>query len=367
MLKYLSIQTLNGWKSKVLVFAIALTGCVQTNQTTVSPTEDGTSGEKPSVVVSHRVLCDLTEEIAQDTIQLNCLLDPNQDPHTYRSTPSDRKAVETAQLILYGGYEGEPGVEGLIEASNTSAPIVAVFEEAVPNPLEGEAHHHDHHGDHHDHGEKEQVEHSDHEQNHAADKGENVPDPHVWHDVQNSTAMVDVIRNQLTEINPDQADFYTENAQQLTTQLDQLDTWVNAQVATIPPGKRKIVTTHDALAYYVNAYGFEAAESLQGLSTEETPSAARVKELVETIEQAKVPTIFVETTTNSTAIETVAREANVKVSEQKLFVGSLGVQNSDTGTYIGMITHNTCAIAKGLGGTCTPFKVMTGDNQPEEE
>ncbi|MEQ9550662.1 MAG: zinc ABC transporter substrate-binding protein [Coleofasciculus sp. G3-WIS-01] len=361
MLKYVFSQTLNGWNSKVLALAIALTGCVQTNQTAVSPTGEGTvSGDKPSVVVSHRVLCDLTKEIAQDTIQLNCLLDPNQDPHTYRSTPSHRKAVETAQLILYGGYDGEAGVEGLIEASNTSAPIVAVFEEAVPNPLEGEAHHHDH-------GEKEQGEHSDHEENHAADKGEKVPDPHVWHDVQNGMAMVEVIRNQLAQINPDQADLYAENAQQLTSQLDQLDTWVNAQVATIPPGKRKIVTTHDALAYYVNAYGFEAAESLQGLSTEETPSAARVKELVETIEQAKVPTIFVETTTNSTAIETVAREADVKVSEQKLIVGSLGAQNSDTGTYIGMITHNTCAIAEGLGGTCTPFKMMTGDNQPEEE
>ncbi|MEQ8754465.1 MAG: zinc ABC transporter substrate-binding protein [Coleofasciculus sp. G1-WW12-02] len=360
MLKYVFSQTLNGWNSKVLALAIALTGCVQSNQTTVSPTptvEGTVLGDKPSVVASHRVLCDLTKEIAQDTIQLNCLLDPNQDPHTYRATPSHRKAVETAQLILYGGYDAEAGVEGLIEASNTSAPIVAVFEEAVPNPLEGEAHHHDH-------GEKEQGEHSDHEENHAADKGEKVPDPHVWHDVQNGMAMVDVIRNQLTQINPDQADLYAENAQQLTSQLDQLDTWVNAQVATIPPGKRTIVTTHDALAYYVNAYGFEAAESLQGLSTEETPSAARVKELVETIEQAKVPTIFVETTTNSTAIETVAREADVKVSEQKLIVGSLGDQNSDTGTYIGMITHNTCAIAKGLGGTCTPFKMMTGDNQP---
>lgn len=358
MLKDLFSQTLKGWNSKVLALAIALTGCVQTNQTTVSqtPTEDGTSGDQPSVVVSHRVLCDLTEEIAQDTIQLTCLLDPNQDPHTYRSTPSDRKAVETAQLILYGGYEGEPGIEGLIEASNTSAPIIAVFEEAVPHPLEGDAHHHDH-------GEKEQGEHSDHEEDkHTADKQEKVPDSHVWHDVQNSTAIVEVIRNQLTEINPNQADLYTANAQQLTTQLNQLDTWINEQVETIPPGKRKIITTHDALAYYVNAYGFEAAESLQGLSTEETPSAARVKELVETIEQANVPTIFVETTTNSTAIETVAREANVKVWDQKLFVGSLGAQNSDTATYMGMMTHNTCAIVEGLGGTCTPFKIRTGDH-----
>ena len=353
MLRYLSSPTPKAWNSTVLALAIALTGCVQTNQTTVSPTptEDGTtSGQKPSVVVSHRVLCNLTAEIAQDTIQLNCLLDPNQDPHTYRSTPSDRKALETAQLILYGGYDGEPGVEGLIEASQTSAPIVAVFEEAVPNPLQGEEHHHDHE-------DKEQVEHSDHqEEDHTAGQGEKVPDPHVWHNVDNSMAMVEVIRNQLAAINPDQADLYTENAQQLTTQLDQLDTWVNAQVATIPPGKRKIVTTHDALAYYVNAYGFEGAESLQGLSTEETPSAARVKELVETIEQANVPTIFVETTTNSTAIETVAREANVKVSEQKLIVGSLGAENGDAATYIGMITHNTCAIVEGLGGTCTPFQ-----------
>jgi ABC-type Zn uptake system ZnuABC Zn-binding protein ZnuA len=174
--------------------------------------------------------------------------------------------------------------------------------------------------------------------------------------VQNAIAMVEIIRDRLAEINPDEADFYSSNAQQLRSELEQLDAWIKEQVATIPEGQRQLITTHDSLNYYIQAYGFEESESLQGLSTEEDPTATRVKELVETIEAAKVPTIFAETTTNEKAIATVAREANVKVAQEKLIVGGLGEAGSETGTYVGTIAHNTCAIVNGLGGQCTPFE-----------
>ncbi|MBE9126080.1 MULTISPECIES: metal ABC transporter solute-binding protein, Zn/Mn family [unclassified Coleofasciculus] len=339
MLKRLPLKTRNLWSLAVLVLVAGLASCTQETTPSQTATDSAVSSEeKLTVVASNRVLCDLTEKIARDTVQLNCLLDPNQDPHTYRITPSDRKAVETAQLVLYGGYNLEPGVEGLVKATNAPSPKVAVFEEAVPNPLRGEAHTPDHE-----------------EEEHTEGKGDMAPDPHVWLDVQNGIAIVEVISNQLAEVNADNADFYARNTEQLKTELEQLDTWVKEQVATIPKAQRKLITTHDALGYYVQAYGFESAESLQGLSTEESPSAARVKELVEIIEQAKVPTIFAETTTNERAIDTVAREANVKVSDQKLIVGGLGEENSEAGAYISTIASNTCAIVNGLGGQCTPF------------
>ncbi|MEY2859022.1 MAG: hypothetical protein RLZZ74_3335, partial [Cyanobacteriota bacterium] len=60
---------------------------------------------KPKVVASHNVICDLVQTIAQETIELTCLLDANQDPHTYKPTPSQLKAIAEAQLVFYGGYE----------------------------------------------------------------------------------------------------------------------------------------------------------------------------------------------------------------------------------------------------------------------
>ena len=70
---------------------------------------------KPKIVASHNVICDLVKTIAVDTVDLTCLIEANQDPHTYRPTPSDRQAIEKAQLILYGGYELEPNITKLLD------------------------------------------------------------------------------------------------------------------------------------------------------------------------------------------------------------------------------------------------------------
>jgi ABC-type Zn uptake system ZnuABC Zn-binding protein ZnuA len=343
----LKVKSHHLWSTALLVLAVGFAGCSPSVETTETQGES-TSDEKPTVVVSFPVLCDFTEEIARDTIELNCLFDRNQDPHTYRATPSHRQAVESAQLVLYGGYNLSPSIDGLIEAANPATPQVAVFEQAVANPIVG--------GHAHEHGHGHEHEHEHEEETTASGDEELAPDPHVWHDVQNAIAMVEIIRDRLAEIKPDEADFYDSNAQQLRSELEQLDAWIKQQVATIPEGQRQLITTHDSLNYYIQAYGFAESESLQGLSTEEDPTAARVKELVETIEVAKVPTIFAETTTNEKAIATVAREANVKVAQEKLIVGGLGEADSETGTYVGTIAHNTCAIVNGLGGQCTPFQ-----------
>ncbi|NEP03027.1 MAG: zinc ABC transporter solute-binding protein [Symploca sp. SIO2E9] len=338
----------------MIIMTVGMVGCSSDNQTTKTIT----TSDKLEAVASSSILCDLTQQIAQDTVELTCLMDPEQDPHTYNITPSARKAMETAALILYSGYELAPVIEGVVEAMDTPAPKIAVYEEAVPEPLLAEHHHH-HEEEEHDHHEEEEHahegEHEHEEEEKVANKEELEPDPHVWHNVQNSVAIVEVIEAKLAEVNPEQAQLYAENAKQLKGQLGKLDAWVKQQVATIPAGQRTLVTTHDAFNYYIQAYGFENSEALQGVSTDEKPTAARVKELVAKVKASNVPTIFAEATANDQVIGTVAREVGLKISEQKLLSDALGAEGSDSGTYIGMIATNTCTIVNGLGGKCTPF------------
>ena len=337
----------NYWfNGAVLAIITGLVGCASD-----SPTADTTTTvSKPEVVASSTILCDLTEQIAQDTIDLTCLMEPEQDPHTYTITPGDRKAIETATLILYSGYGLVPPVEKAVAQTDTTIPKIAVYEQAVPNPILAGHHHHEEHGHHDEH------DHHDHEKEETATETEELtPDPHVWHDAQNGVAIVEVIESQLAQINPEQASLYSQNATALKEELEKLDTWVKKQVQTIPEGQKTLVTTHDAFNYYIQAYGLENSEALQGFSTEEKPTASRVKELVAKVKETKVPTIFAEISTNDRVIGTVANEAGVKVSESKLLAGALGAQGSETGTYVGFITYNTCAIVNGLGGKCTSF------------
>ena len=304
-----------------IALAIGLVGCSAPS----NPNPQTGNGNRPLVIATHRVLCDLTKQIAADSVDLKCLIQPGTDPHVYQATPEDRKAIEQAKLILYGGYNFEPSLIRLIQATSNPAPKVAVDELAVPNPQKFE------------------------------EDGETVTDPHVWHNAQNGIQMAKVISDRLSKLQPEQAKLYAENTQKITSELTQIDTWIKSQIATIPPASRKLVTTHDALGYYSKAYGIPVIGALEGISTEEAPTAARVSALVKDIKRAKVPAIFAEATLNPKLIQSVAREANVKVSDQELYADGLGETGSEGETYQKMLTANTCAIVDGLGGKCTPL------------
>ncbi|MEG4506308.1 zinc ABC transporter substrate-binding protein [Microcoleus sp. F6_B4] len=355
MLKKIQRKTGRLWGAAVLAIGCGLVGCSGgQNATTPAPespaatqTQASRAANLPKVVATTGVICDLTKQIAQSSIDTTCLIKPGEDPHAYQTKPEDRKAIETANLILYGGYNHEPSIIKLIESSSNSAPKIAVHELAVPKPLMGE---HEH-----EHGEEKA-------QNQPHAEGEKVPDPHVWHNPQNGIRMVKTIRDQLIEVSPANAQLYTKNAASLTDELQKIDTWIKAQIATVPAQKRKLVTTHDALSYYADAYGLEMAGALQGVTTEEQPAAARIAELSSEIKTAGVPTIFAETTTNPKLIETVAREANVEISGKELYSDELGGPGTGADTYQGMLKTNTCAIASGLGGNCTSFAGETAPN-----
>lgn len=297
----------------------------QSSPTTSVATPSEPTSTAPKVIATSSVICDLTKEIAGDTVDLTCLIKAGSDPHIYEPTPEDRRAIEDAKLILYSGYDFEPSLIKLVESTSNSASKVAVAEVAVPQPEKFE------------------------------EDGETVADPHVWHNAQNGIRMVEAIQNNLATLVPEQATFYNQNAQSLTDKLGQIDTWIKSQIATIPPSSRKLITTHDALGYYSKAYGIPVDGALQGISTEEKPTANRIKQLVKTIKDDKVPTIFVEVTINPKLIEAVAQEANVKVSEEELFTDGLGETGSPADTYPKMLIANTTRIVQGLGGKLTPF------------
>jgi manganese/iron transport system substrate-binding protein len=304
-----------------ITVAISLGACSQN----VSQTDQS----KPKVVATTSVICDMAKQIAADTIDLTCLIPPSSDPHVYRPTPGDRKNIEQAKLILYNGYNFEPSLIKLIQSPTTptlkshSFGVGQFAAKPVTAPLP---------------------------------KTIDEIDPHVWHDAEKGVLMIKAVRTALLNLAPKNAALYTKNAEAINAEIDKINAWIKAQVATIPQGARKLVTTHDALKYYSKAYGIPIEGALQGISTEEKPTAARVKTLVNSIKASKVPTIFAERTVNPKLIDAIAKEANVKVSDQKLYTDGLGDRGSSGETYQKMLVANTKAIVEGLGGTYTPFK-----------
>ena len=315
----------------LIALFIGLTGCTTSTPDSSDSSQSGDTSKTEAtvddgfnVVASYSVICDITAQIVADAAQFNCLIPADQDPHTYQAKPSDREAIDTADLVFYAGLNFEPAIIDMATASDSEAPKIALHDKAVQQLIEVE------------------------------EEGEFAPDPHIWHDAENGVAMVNLILENLVSVDPDNADAYTQNADQLTAQLQALDTWIPEQIATIPESQRRLVTTHDALGYFAQAYGLTVEGTLLGLSTEEEPTAAQVKDLSSSIRDKSIPTIFAELTADDRVLKTVADEAGVDISEQVLLADGLGPEDTPQGTYSGMLVYNTCAIVEGLGGECAP-------------
>jgi manganese/iron transport system substrate-binding protein len=249
--------------------------------------------------------------------------------------------LEQADLIFYNGYNLEPALIRLINGAGVEAEQVALAEQVEPLAFEYE--------------------------------GQTEPDPHVWGDVENAIVMVAAIAATLSEQFPEDAAVFDQNAADLIEELRALDGWIVAQMETIPPDQRTLVTTHDAFQYYANAYGLTVLGTLIGISTEEQPSAQTVQQLVEAIRQAQVPAIFAETTLNPALITTVAEEAGVQLADPALYSDSLGAAGSGAETYITMMVDQYGNRRSGLGGAggtllnppnhiLAPFRMGTAAN-----
>jgi manganese/iron transport system substrate-binding protein len=303
-----------------VLLGLSLGGCNQVDTNRISEGVDN----QPRVVATSTIITDLAQRVGGEEIQLTGILQPGVDPHVYEPTPADSRTLETADLILYNGYDLEPGLINLMNAAGKQARRVAVGEAVEPLQLE--------------------------------EDGETVPDPHVWGSAENAIAMVNLIRDELIKLSPTEAEIFTQRAAKLTSELQQLHNWINQQIQTIPPAQRQLVTTHDAFQYYAEAYGIAIAGTLIGISTEEQPSAQTVTRLVEAIRKTNVPAIFAETTVNPALITTVAQEAGVKLAPRELYSDSIGEQGSEADSYIKMMVANTRTIVEALGGQYTPFE-----------
>ena len=298
---------------KKLILSCLFLGLVACN-----PSVNTTDNQKPKVISTSTIIADLTARVGGEEIDHQDILKPGDDPHVYEPVPADSVALEKADLILYNGYNLEPGLIKMINSTGIKAKKVAVGEAITPLQLEKEGH--------------------------------KVPDPHVWGSAKNGIIMVEKIRDQLIELSPEDKEIFTENAAQLIRELENLDRWITVAIETIPPSQRQLVTTHDAFQYYAHAYGLKVAGTLIGISTEEQPSAQTVKNLADAIKNLQVPAIFAETTINPTLITTVAEEAGVKLAPQQLYSDSIGAVGTGGDSYVKMLKENTRSIVESLGG-----------------
>jgi zinc/manganese transport system substrate-binding protein len=269
--------------------------------------DDGASGGAPRVVATTTQAADLARQVGGSRAVVSSILQPNSDPHAYEPRAGDVKALVRADVVVRSGGEVDEWLEEAQAGAGSDAPVLTL----------------------------------------GANTRE---EPHWWQDPRAALRAVTILRDGLTRADPAGKRVYAANADAYLARLRQLDRSIARCIATIPPARRKLVTTHDALGAYARRYGLEViATVIPSRSTGGQASAGETAALVRTIRREHVPAVFAESSVRSDVERAIAREAGAHLAPA-LWADSLGPKGSSGATYLASMRANTHTIAEALGG-----------------
>jgi len=281
------------------------------------------------VVATFSILGDMVKEIGGERVQLTTIVGPNMDAHNYEPTPNDAKALLQAKVLVLNGLDFEPWLPRLVQASGFKGKQVLASQGVQVRRMSSE-HAHEHHA----HGKSEGKPGSAKEANGA--RGD--VDPHAWQDLSNGKIYVQNITEGLSKADPRNAAYYETRANGYLTRMKTLDTEVRAAIASIPPEKRRVISSHDAFGYFGAAYGIEFIP-ISGLSNEAEASARDLAAIIQAAREADVGGIFIENMGNPALAQQVARETGILMGGT-LYADALSPPDQPAATYLGMLSWN---------------------------
>jgi manganese/iron transport system substrate-binding protein len=175
-----------------------------------------------------------------------------------------------------------------------------------------------------------------------------VGDPHFWLDPTQVVHYVETIRDGLSQADPGGKGEYAANAAAYITRLNELDGWIQVQVAGLDPARRLMVTNHESFGYFADRYGFRVVGTIvPSVSTDASPSAQQLARLVDRIRATGAPAVFLETGANPQLADQLARETGVKVVTG-LYTHSITPAGGLAPSYLEMMRFNVTTIVAAL-------------------
>ncbi|WP_426959705.1 metal ABC transporter solute-binding protein, Zn/Mn family [Muricoccus radiodurans] len=272
------------------------------------------------VVASFSILGDMVRQVAGDRpLALHVLVGPDADAHEFQPRPSDAERLRGAALLVRNGLGFDAWIDRLTRAAAFRGTVVTATDGVTLRAREGGG---------------------------RGRAGQ--PDPHAWGDPRNAVTYARNIAAGLAAADPANAALYARNAEAYAARLAALDAELRAAIATIPEPRRRVVTSHDAFAYFGAAYAIRFLAP-QGVSTNAEPSAAEVAALIRHVRAEGITAVFLENMASPTTLERLAREAGVRV-RGRLYADALSAPSGPAPTYEALIRHNAGLLLPAMRG-----------------
>jgi len=232
----------------------------------------------PRVVASISPIHSLVAGVMEGVGEPQLLIPANASPHAYALKPSDARALNEADLVVWVGEDLEAVMEQPLHSLAGDAEVLELSRlqgmkllPARKGGVWGDAEHDaEGKGHHHGHGQM---------------------DNHLWLGPDNARKIVDAVVERLATMDGEHADRYRSNGKAMKQRIDKLETRLKKQLA--PVRQKPYVVFHDAYHYFEAAFSLHPVGAI-AVSPDRSPGARRLSEIRTAIKQRGALCVFSE-------------------------------------------------------------------------
>jgi ABC-type Zn uptake system ZnuABC Zn-binding protein ZnuA len=311
----------------ILAAALALTGAACGDRAT-SAAEDG----ELRVVTTVAPLTSIVSAVVGDRAEIEGVVPEGTNSHTFEPAPRVAEVLSTADVIFLNGLNLEEPTKKLAEANMADDTRLVELGNSV-------------------------LSEDEYLFDFSFPKEEGNPNPHTWTDPTYAKLYAEVVRETMTEVDPGGADHYRRRFDTFSQQVDALDRAMRAAFETVPRDRRKLLTYHDAYAYFAKTYGWQVVGAIQVKSFED-PTPQEVARLIDQVRSEKVPAIFGSEVFPSPVLEQIGREAGVRYVDVLRDDDLPGEPGDPEHSWAGLMRFDYLTIVEALGGDASPLRSL---------
>ena len=277
-------------------------------------------------------LTSIVAAVGGDHVRIQGIVPEGVNSHTFEPVPQDAELLSTADLIFVNGLKLEDPTLALAETNmKPGAEIVELGTLALPE--------------------------SDYIYDFSFPKEEGKPNPHLWTDPTYAVKYADLVRQKLSERDPAHAADYQANYDAFAAKAEALAEAVRADQQTVPDGQLKLVTYHDAYAYFAQNFGWKVVGAIQPKTFDE-PTPQEIAALISQIKAEGVPTIFGSEVFPSAVLEAIAAETGVRYEDSLRDDDLPGDPGAPEHSLLELLRYNYRTMITGLGGKPTQLDAV---------
>ena len=275
---------------------------------------------KISVVTTIFPYYDFARSVSKGTCDVDMLLKPGSDVHSFEPTPSDILKIRNADLFIYNGGESDEWVDSILESlGDTDKPVVMKMTDYVKPLTEMDADHH----------------------------AEDEEDEHIWTSLDNAKTLVSKISDEVSKLDQKHKTIYNKNSLDYIEKISKVQSEIENTVNS-SKSKKIVVGDRFPLLYFATEFSLDWECAFPGCSTETEPSLDRLSKLTDTIEKDKIKTILKLEMSENKVADTLADETNTKV---RTFYSAESVSKEDFAnnvTYVDLMERDNNALKEAL-------------------